>query len=366
MKIVFIVPRYHTNQYEVINILKKNNHSISIHALITGPTEDHSLIRPTLLKICFISSMIIKLFGEGGANRPRMFPSPIKYYFLLKNEYADVVVIRRPNTFFSIMAAFYARVLKIKIIFYEQNILHKKYSIIRKIIYKSILYLFKANWYTPLKGDPNKFPYKPNNMYFIPFPVQSEHNNLNKVINYPIQLLMVAKYQERKNHVLLLKAISKIKNKYNINLTMVGECVTNDQIQYKNKIIKFVNDNNLNKIVRYIDNVKYISMNKLYLSHDIFILPAKFEPASISILEALSYGLPSICSDTCGTRFYIHEEINGMIFKCNDLNDLINKLIYLISNIINLNKMKINAVNISNSETSRSNFYNAFVKICEK
>ena len=56
-----------------------------------------------------------------------------------------------------------------------------------------------------------------------------------------------------------------------------------------------------------------------------FILPSKNEPASISLLEAMGNSMPVICSDTCGTRFYLKKNFSK-IFKSDSLNSLTNSI----------------------------------------
>ena len=69
-------------------------------------------------------------------------------------------------------------------------------------------------------------------------------------------------------------------------------------------------------------NIPHQNIKKHYRKSDLFILPAKNEPASISIIESLGFGLPVICSDSCGTKTYIRNGKNGSIFTSGDSNDL--------------------------------------------
>ena len=54
MKILFIVPRYHTNMHEWINILLKHNHKIFVNTLISNDIENHSLFNPTKFKLSIL------------------------------------------------------------------------------------------------------------------------------------------------------------------------------------------------------------------------------------------------------------------------------------------------------------------------
>ena len=61
MKILFIAPRFHTNQYYLIENLNKKN-QISFISLFRGMTEDHRLVKPKILKQSSVSKKIQRFF----------------------------------------------------------------------------------------------------------------------------------------------------------------------------------------------------------------------------------------------------------------------------------------------------------------
>ena len=79
-------------------------------------------------------------------------------------------------------------------------------------------------------------------------------------------------------------------------------------------------------------NNKPSAVQKLYKNHDLFVLPSVNEPASISNLEAMAYGLPVITTDSNNTSCYTEDGENGYIVKSNDIEDLFEKLKQLILN----------------------------------
>ena len=96
---------------------------------------------------------------------------------------------------------------------------------------------------------------------------------------------------------------------------IVGEKKLIDQKIEYNKIEKFLTKNQLiNKYVSLKKNIKYDSMSNIYKMGDIFVLPATNEPGSISVLEAMSYGLPVVVSNNCGTRCYVKRNFSGRFF----------------------------------------------------
>lgn len=78
----------------------------------------------------------------------------------------------------------------------------------------------------------------------------------------------------------------------------------------------FISKNNFSKNIileGYCDSTK---MNQLYNNADALILPSYSDPSPLSIVEALIYHLPIICSSHCGNHFEaVRPEENGYVFN---------------------------------------------------
>ena len=57
MKILFVEPRYHTNQIGWI-VSQENNHTINIHVVSPGKIEDHAIVKPEFIEPCLLSRII--------------------------------------------------------------------------------------------------------------------------------------------------------------------------------------------------------------------------------------------------------------------------------------------------------------------
>ncbi len=359
MKFVFVAPRFHTNQYEIVKTLQNNGHDVEFNVVEIGHTEDHSLLMPKLYEPCLLSKLAIKLSSKEDAFLYKSFPNPFKYFFDLKNSKADFVVLRNPNRYFSLLSAICARLLGIKVIFYSLTPLHQKYSKSRKTITNLLLSLFDAVWMTPIEGNKIKHEFYPKGMYFIPFAVPQWTSSAKSVEKTP-KLLMVARLQKRKNYLLFLEAINNLKNRYDFKVTLIGKCTSENQKIELEKVTDYITEHNLENIVDIQLNVPFSQIQEYYKSHDLFVLPARDEPAGISILEALSCGLPVICSTTCGTRFYVEKDFNGQIFQCEVVDDLIEKIEYCLKDNNILSKMKENSFNRSLETITGEAYYKAF------
>ncbi len=136
--------------------------------------------------------------------------------------------------------------------------------------------------------------------------------------------------------MILLKAINKLKEKYNIFLTIIGERVDEETVE---QIYEFIRENDLQDIIEIKFNLSYKQVLVMYKDHDLFVLPSYNEPAAYSLVEAMSNKLPIICSDTCGTKCYVKEGANGYIFKSQDSDNLSKQIEKVILNRVRLKRM---------------------------
>ena len=138
------------------------------------------------------------------------------------------------------------------------------------------------------------------------------------------------KIQERKGLHLLVQALNEIKSK-NIVLCIYGDG-DND---YKKKLI-------LMNIQRNFDLIFYKpvpDITKFLLITDIVVLPSiKYESFGMILIEAMRQKIPVICSDSGGMKEIVKNNINGLIFKNNNINDLKKKVLILINSKIKRKK----------------------------
>lgn len=360
MRILFVCPRFHTNMIGWIKTLKSNNHSVFIDVINKGNLENYEDLKPYQIEISNFSQLLIKYFGGGGIGNVRAFPSFIKYFLRIRKLKPDHIIVRDINRWFSIIACIISLILNIKLTIYSQTILFKRYSLKRILITKFILFIFKCNWITPIKGNRLDFNYKPKGMYFIPFAIFIDKNRSSQ--NKTLRFITIGKFEKRKNFILLLKALLLIKEKLPLfKLEIIGEVSKKRHFEYYNEVKKYILINKLDNIVNINMNIPYNEMHNFYSKSDINILPATNEPASVSILEGMGYGLPAICSSNCGTRFYIEDKINGKVFKDNDFNDLSRKILEIISSN-KLDDLKSKTFLYAKKNLSYENFYKNFEK----
>ena len=99
----------------------------------------------------------------------------------------------------------------------------------------------------------------------------------------------------------------------------------------KKKVLDFIQNNNLNSRIK---NMGYIRdkniITKLYNKSSIFVSTAYSDGTSVSLLEAMVYGLTIIVSDFVNNSYWIKNNINGFLFDPNDphkLADILQRII---------------------------------------
>ncbi len=326
MKILFIAPRFHTNQLQIAKTLINDGHKLSFFVYTFGNIEDHSFLKPEILPES-IFSKILKKFAKKRKNAQSYFPKLITLFKRLSKLKPDIIIIRRHGRVYTYAAAFFGRILSSKIVFYDQVnsefLVRKEFDSfqlkLRRIKLMSLLRLFNAKWITPLHDVSSDFKL-PKRCFYIPFVAELQKDYKIEIRNN-ISLLTISKFQERKELLLLIECLSKLKNN-NFTLTIIGEVSSKEHQDYLERVSTVIKKSNLANQVEILLNIPHQNIKKHYRKSDLFILPAKNEPASISIIESLGFGLPVICSDSCGTKTYIRNGKNGSIFTSGDSNDL--------------------------------------------
>jgi len=366
MVILFVAPRFHTNQYQMVKTLQEEGHEVVFHVASHGSTEDHSLLTPIVTRQSRCSVLIERIIGNGRISKPYYFPSPVKYWKVFKKCSPDVVIIRDPYKFFSLLVACYSLFVGARIIFYTQEGLFRHRSFITKVKQTLTLKVFRAAWMTP-KMEWQSYrneKLKLEHMYYVPLPISFNYEDYNKEElsdTNVLKLLMIGKYhQERKRHYLFLKALSMLKCKYKLSATIVGECIRESQLKKFQLLNDKVYEMGLTDTVELRKNVPFQEMKALYASHHVFVLPAINEPYSVSVVEALGNGLPSICTDSCGSKFNIIDGVNGFVIKSDSLEELVNALEKLLGNKELLIKMRENSLRYVAENLSGKAFYKCF------
>ncbi|WP_027954861.1 glycosyltransferase family 4 protein [Halobacillus kuroshimensis] len=348
LRILYVAPRYHTNQIPIAEGLINNGYYVRFLVMYKGVTENYEALKPDILKPTFkikaLYYMILKRKGKVYAENWMLRnykPGYIQVLRYLINLKPDIVIIRERSRQ-SRIVYMCCKLLGInKVILYNQkpiNVYEWKGKRFKELLSK---FAFPQVRYSPVKyinllsDSTQSYPSHENHhAYFAPF-VQ-EANVLEGEKQYGtggiIRVLDVGKYRNYKNHKILVEAVSLMKEKENFHVTIIGQVSNKDEQDYFDNLASMIKDKNLQDTFTLLKNIPYRQMVPLYKEHDIFVLPSKKEVASISVLEAMANGLCTISTDNNGTAFYVSEGNAGLTFDNNSAQDLANKLTYLVNN----------------------------------
>jgi len=230
--------------------------------------------------------------------------------------------------------------LKNNILYYNIEKYFSKYTDILITInnedYMNSTEKFKAKKNIKLNGigiDTTKFVTKKNDYL-------RKKYNLKK---NDILLLSVGELIDRKNHIVVIKAIEKMKNK-NLHYFIAGDGKNTQKLQ------QYIKEHHLENNIHLLGYCKNI--NELCNSVDIFVFPSLQEGLSVALMEAMACGNLIIASKIRGNVDLIDEEKGGFLVEANNISDYItsiNKAITEIKNkekYSNYNKEKIKLFDI--------------------
>ena len=150
--------------------------------------------------------------------------------------------------------------------------------------------------------------FKPKNIEVIPniveYPVRCNQRTLNGTLSF----LFLGEIGERKGVFDLLQVIANKQAKYRnkIHLFIGGNGKTD-------ALVTFIEKQQISDIVDFIGWVTKDEKTRVLNSSDIYILPSYNEGLPISILEAMSYGMPVISTTVGGIPEIVRQNQNGLL-----------------------------------------------------
>ena len=149
------------------------------------------------------------------------------------------------------------------------------------------------------------------------------------------KIVCVSSVRPSKNIEVIIEALNILKIKFNFDLdvTYIGQrnLINETHKNYYLKLVKLLENYNLDKRWTWIDEV--VNMNLEYEKYDVLIFSSNREGVPNVLCECLFKGLPIIASDLLDHPFLIEEPKRGFLFKSNDPNSLVDKILrfYLLT-----------------------------------
>jgi glycosyltransferase involved in cell wall biosynthesis len=144
-----------------------------------------------------------------------------------------------------------------------------------------------------------------------------------------IQLVMVARFTNQKDHAIVLQALQGIE--HNVQICLVGDGPTRPRIE---RLAEQLGISDRVKFVGWRDDV-----HEILASANIYVLASNWEGLPICLLEAMRAGLPIVTSDVGGVREVIVDGETGFLVDRGDVAMLRDRLQRLLSDPELRNKM---------------------------
>nr|WP_315143951.1 glycosyltransferase [uncultured Flavobacterium sp.] len=201
----------------------------------------------------------------------------------------------------------------------------------------------------------------PNKRYKWGYFTEVNELEINQVISQKskdrIEIIWVGRFLDWKHPELAVKMAQELKNKgYDINLSMIG---AGEQVAYIRTLIEKLN---VSDCVSFLGNLSNAEVRNLMQKSNIFIFTSDRNEGWGAVLnEAMSNGCAIVASNEIGSVPYLIEnKKNGLIFKSNNIDSLINKVEILLLDKVLCEQLARNSyqsmIEIWNPKLAASNF----------
>ncbi len=292
----------------------------------------------------------------------------LDFYRFLKKEEIKVLHIHRSDLY---MVASVARIARVRTIKTMHNVFrHRKYTYVYGYLQRLIARKFlKVTFHTIGKSVyENELNYyhnpsvRINNWFnadqFYPVRTVNEKMAIREKLGIAkdtFVMISVGGCSSVKNHSDILRALDALPNK---DVSYLYLHLGTGPMECEEKA--FSQSLGLQEKVRFIGNKR--NVREYLVASDVYLMPSRFEGLSISSLEAMASGLPSVLYNSVGLRDLINNDDNGFLIEP-DYKTLASKILFFKENPGIGRKMADQAIKLSNSEYSMSQSVSRLVQL---
>lgn len=132
----------------------------------------------------------------------------------------------------------------------------------------------------------------------------------------------VTKFQKRADLLVpLMLCLKKQGGNFHFNIAGDGN--------YFDKLRNEIEENDLAEYITLYGSIPREDMPDFWKAQDVFLSVSDFEGASISMLEAMSYGTVPVVTAVSGTEEFIHDGKNGLVSSTGDIRNMARNLVFL-------------------------------------
>jgi len=177
----------------------------------------------------------------------------------------------------------------------------------------------------------------------IPNGVDTKYFKSGKKSKKIINILGIGRLMPRKGYQFVVEALEevegKVKSKFIFTIVGGGD--------YMKELKLLAKKNKVDNLVKFKGQIDYSEIRKLLSTSDIFVHPSLAEGMPLSLLEAISSGLPSITTKIAGNEDLVKNGVNGYLLKVGDVQGISNSLVKLIDDQKLRQKMGLESARIS-------------------
>ena len=368
---------YHTNQTTIMKGWKENGHEIRFLSQYAGKIEDYTYVRPIVVGYSrlfqafdYIYIHFLKKEDPFAIDMKLKcgVPPLFKLARYIREFKPDLAIIRERSVYTICMNAI-CRHYKIPTILYNLSPVWdkpKKMDFAHKIVWK----LTPEFRITPsnLIGIDFKGLVKDEKGYWTPFLMEPQLSPEKKIYfrNDRINVFCIGKYQERKNHQMMIEVIEELSAKYDLHLTIAGEISNRFHEQYFEKVQDYVKKHGLEEKVTFLVNLNRKQVFEEYSKADVYVVPSTGEPASITVIEAMAHSIPAVSGSDNGTASYIDYGNTGYVFEDKNKEDLRDKLENIICDRNKLQAMGAAAYHHVENNFQFKSYYTPIMEILKR
>ena len=228
---------------------------------------------------------------------------------------------------------------KIPVVISERNDPSKSATALRKIL-RTILYPRASGIVFQTEEAQKYYSNKiQKNSKVIANPIFVSEANINyRSLNRNNEIVCVGRLEPQKNYLLMLQAIEKIHNEFpEIKLKIFGEG------KERSKLEQYIIEHSLKDYVTLCGQSNNVHVE--IRDSRLFVMTSNHEGMPNALMEAMALGLCCVCTDcpVGGPRALISNNVNGLLIKVGDVNELVENIRYVLLNPEIANKMGDNA-----------------------
>lgn len=340
MKVLYVLARYHTNMLCTVEGWLDHGDKVYMICQLKGSIEADEHITPYYTgfsKLFLIWQWLhVNVFHKNDPSARNLFikfgiPPMRKIKRIIDDINPDLIILREKSLYTAMIYSYCKKRGHVSLLCTQSPLFSNPHDSNKKIMHGIANRFIPRKRITPSRqrGIGLEGKLRDSSAYFAPFVVKPRLSPDKKVyfLNGHINILDIGKYEERKNHILVLHVLKRLIAEFPcIRLRIIGEKDDCYAEQYYYTVQEEIRNLHLEEYVELMTNVKPREMDRYYKETDLFILASTHEQASVSVVEAMSYSIPAISGTDNGTADYIIPGVTGEVFEDCDEEDLYAKI----------------------------------------